>query len=106
MSLNLPLPHLIFHTDLHFDNFYFIIFAVNSICHLSIVDLSGGLGLGANPQPQLPDACEVQSLSISGDGGVSGAQIGGGSKKDVSPLEAVGHRYALDGTIRAQYYKG
>ena len=34
------------------------------------------------------------------DGGVSGAQLGGGSKKDVYPLEAVGHRYALDGTIK------
>ena len=33
-------------------------------------------------------------------GGVSGDQIGGGSKKDESPLEAVGHRYALDGTIK------
>ena len=33
-------------------------------------------------------------------GGVSGDQIGGGSMKEVSPLEAVGHRYALDGTIK------
>ena len=34
------------------------------------------------------------------DSGVSDAQIGGGSKKDESPLAAVGHRYALDGTIK------
>ena len=33
-------------------------------------------------------------------GGVSGDQNGGGSKKDESPLEAVRHRYALDGTIK------
>ena len=35
--------------------------------------------------------------------GVTAAQIGGGSKKDggvLSPLEAVGHRYAMDGKIK------
>ena len=31
---------------------------------------------------------------------MSGAQIGGGSKNNVSPLQAVGHRYAVDGTIK------
>ena len=55
------------------------------------------MALGGNPKPQFPVACEAQSLTNTGDGG---DQIGGGSKKDVSPLEAVGQRYALDGTIK------
>ena len=33
-------------------------------------------------------------------GGMSDDQSGGGSKKDVSPLEAVGHLYAMDGKIK------
>ena len=33
-------------------------------------------------------------------GGVSDAQFGGGSKKEVSLLEAMGHRYTLDGTMK------
>ena len=70
----------------------------------------------ANPQPQYLVACDAQSQpntgsdaaavkimeGVTGDGGVSDAQIGGGSKNDdeVSPLEAVGHRYAMDGKIK------
>ena len=39
-------------------------------------------------------------------GGVRDAQSGGGMKKyggEVSPLEAVGHRYAMDSTMKVSF---
>ena len=41
----------------------------------------------------------MQGVTV--DGGVTAAQIYGGSKDDeVSPLESVGHWYAMDGKIK------
>ena len=85
---------------------------------------SAGVSLGTNPQPQflvaldepcngntVPDGVptkmsEVADVKISGVevdralGGVTASQIGGRSIKDVSSIEAVGHRYAIDGKIK------
>ena len=75
--------------------------SLDKFCHLSILaSTSGGLGLGGHPQPQFHVADEAQSIPNTGDGGLSDAQISAGLKKDVSSLEAVGHRYALDGIIK------
>ena len=48
----------------------------------------------------MSDVVAAKMTSVEVDRGVSGVQIGDRSKKDVSPLEEVGHRYFFDCTIK------
>ena len=59
MSPDLPLPHLNFPTDLHFDNFYFIIFGFN--CHfLSSLNFRFvGWWFGTRRQSPTPISCRL-----------------------------------------------